>query len=174
VLVLILVPPTAPRSSILTDGRFKPSPPNSIPTSCTSHFSLPFTRTDEICSILIDVGTKPGPKSLYFLWKTFDLNSNVGGACGEICAMKGKAWSGLLNPLVAAQNFVSSSASITRDGTDGFESRSTRSQVSLFGECGTFVLTVGFSDILDKPTESVFGYITVLRKFALPFHRPPH
>lgn len=57
-------------------------------------------------SILIDVGTKPGPKSLYYLWKTFDLNSSVGGACGEIVTMKGKGWMGLLNPLVAAQNFV--------------------------------------------------------------------
>jgi chitin synthase len=34
--------------------------------------------------ILLDVGTMPGPKSIYHLWKTFDLNSNVGGACGEI------------------------------------------------------------------------------------------
>lgn len=30
--------------------------------------------------VLLDVGTKPGNKSLYHLWKTFDLNSNVGGA----------------------------------------------------------------------------------------------
>ena len=29
---------------------------------------------------LLDVGTKPGNKSIYHLWKTFDLNSNVGGA----------------------------------------------------------------------------------------------
>lgn len=72
--------------------------------------------------ILLDVGTKPGPKSLYHLWsafalpcssfrqmiartETFDLNSNVGGACGEICAMKGRLGLGLLNPLVGAQNF---------------------------------------------------------------------
>lgn len=26
-----------------------------------------------------DVGTRPGPKSLYYLWKAFDRNSNVGG-----------------------------------------------------------------------------------------------
>ena len=34
--------------------------------------------------VLLDVGTKPSPKSIYHLWKTFDLNSNVGGAvsCG--------------------------------------------------------------------------------------------
>lgn len=36
----------------------------------------------------------------------FDLNSEVGGACGEIVALKGRYWSTLLkNPLVAAQNF---------------------------------------------------------------------
>lgn len=51
-----------------------------------------------IC-VLIDVGTRPSTKSIYCLWKTFDLNSNVGGACGEIAAYKGKNWMGLLNPL---------------------------------------------------------------------------
>ncbi|KAK0548347.1 Chitin synthase 4 [Tilletia horrida] len=79
-----------------------------------------------IC-ILIDVGTQPRPRSLYHLWKAFDINSNVGGACGEIVALKGKYGTGLLNPLVAAQNFE-----------------------------------YKMSNILDKPLESVFGYITVL------------
>lgn len=55
--------------------------------------------------ILLDVGTMPGPKSIYHLWKTFDVNSNVGGACGEIAVYKGKGWRELLNPLVAAQYF---------------------------------------------------------------------
>jgi chitin synthase len=77
--------------------------------------------------ILLDVGTMPGKNSLYKLWKTFDLNSNVAGACGEIAVFKGKAWSLLLNPLVAAQNFE-----------------------------------YKISNILDKPTESMFGYISVL------------
>ncbi|KAI0268865.1 chitin synthase-domain-containing protein [Gloeopeniophorella convolvens] len=77
--------------------------------------------------VLIDVGTRPSHKSLYYLWKTFDLNSNVAGACGEIAAYKGKNWSALLNPLVAAQNFE-----------------------------------YKISNILDKPTESLFGYISVL------------
>ncbi|KAF2091361.1 glycosyltransferase family 2 protein [Saccharata proteae CBS 121410] len=77
--------------------------------------------------ILLDVGTKPGPKSLYYLWKAFDQDSNVAGAAGEIKAGKGKGWSGLLNPLVASQNFE-----------------------------------YKMSNILDKPLESVFGYITVL------------
>ncbi|MCJ1453045.1 Chitin synthase, class 2 [Mycoblastus sanguinarius] len=77
--------------------------------------------------ILLDVGTKPGPTSLYHLWKAFDTDSNVAGACGEIKAGKGKGWLGLLNPLVASQNFE-----------------------------------YKMSNILDKPLESVFGYITVL------------
>ncbi|KAI8338477.1 glycosyltransferase family 2 protein [Chlamydoabsidia padenii] len=57
-----------------------------------------------IC-MLFDVGTRPGPQSIYRLWKTFDLHSNVGGACGEIRAMTGPAGVHLLNPLVASQNF---------------------------------------------------------------------
>ena len=77
--------------------------------------------------ILLDVGTKPGLDSLYHLWKAFDQDSNVAGACGEIRAGKGKAWLGLFNPLVASQNFE-----------------------------------YKMSNILDKPIESVFGYITVL------------
>ncbi|KAI0250489.1 glycosyltransferase family 2 protein [Lactifluus subvellereus] len=77
--------------------------------------------------VLLDVGTMPGPSSIYHLWKAFDINSNVGGACGEIVALKGKYGEKLLNPLVAAQNFE-----------------------------------YKMSNILDKPLESVFGYITVL------------
>lgn len=77
--------------------------------------------------ILLDVGTRPGGNSLYHLWKAFDTDSNVAGACGEIKAMKGKLGANLLNPLVASQNFE-----------------------------------YKMSNILDKPLESVFGYITVL------------
>ncbi|KAK9900585.1 glycosyltransferase family 2 protein [Cystobasidium minutum MCA 4210] len=77
--------------------------------------------------VLLDVGTRPGPTSIYHLWKAFDKNSNVGGACGEIVTLKGKYMSSLLNPLVASQNFE-----------------------------------YKMSNILDKPLESVFGYITVL------------
>ena len=77
--------------------------------------------------VLLDVGTMPGPTSIYHLWKAFDINSNVGGACGEIVALKGRWGLNLLNPLVAAQNFE-----------------------------------YKMSNILDKPLESVFGYITVL------------
>ncbi|KAF9363063.1 Chitin synthase, class 1 [Mortierella sp. NVP85] len=77
--------------------------------------------------VLLDVGTRPGNTSIYHLWKAFDVNKHVGGACGEICAMKGRGCVNLLNPLVAAQNFE-----------------------------------YKMSNILDKPMESVFGYISVL------------
>ncbi|KAI8378736.1 chitin synthase 1 [Choanephora cucurbitarum] len=55
--------------------------------------------------VLLDVGTKPGGRSIYHLWKAFDINRNVAGACGEIKAMLGPKGLYLLNPLVASQNF---------------------------------------------------------------------
>ncbi|MBW0494345.1 hypothetical protein O181_034060 [Austropuccinia psidii MF-1] len=79
----------------------------------------------EVC-ILIDAGTKPGSRSLYYLWEAFHHNPTLGGACGEIHAMlsRGKK---LFNPLVSAQNFE-----------------------------------YKMSNILDKPLESSFGYVSVL------------
>jgi chitin synthase len=77
--------------------------------------------------VLLDVGTQPGPDSIYHLWKAFEVNQSIGGACGEIVALKGTMGKNLLNPLVAAQNFE-----------------------------------YKMSNILDKPLESAFGYITVL------------
>ncbi|KLO11323.1 glycosyltransferase family 2 protein [Schizopora paradoxa] len=80
-----------------------------------------------IC-VLLDVGTKPTGTSIYELWKCFDRNSNVGGACGEIAVDTGRGCSLLLtSPLAASQNFE-----------------------------------YKMSNILDKPLESVFGYISVL------------
>ncbi len=32
----------------------------------------------------------PGPTSICHLWKAFDANKNVGGACGEITVLKGQ------------------------------------------------------------------------------------
>ncbi|KAJ3165170.1 Chitin synthase, class 2, partial [Irineochytrium annulatum] len=77
--------------------------------------------------ILIDVGTKPSHTSIYHLWKVFDRDPKVGGACGEIYAELGPGCCNLINPLVAAQNFE-----------------------------------YKMSNILDKPLESVFGFIAVL------------
>ena len=78
-------------------------------------------------TILIDAGTKPGPRSLLSIWEAFYNDRHLGGACGEIHAMLGKHGRKLLNPLVAVQNFE-----------------------------------YKISNILDKPLESVFGYVTVL------------
>ncbi|OMH84486.1 Chitin synthase 1 [Zancudomyces culisetae] len=79
-----------------------------------------------IC-VLIDVGTKPTGTSIYHLWKAFDKDAKVAGACGEICVDTGNNSCDLWNMLVAAQNFE-----------------------------------YKMSNILDKPLESVLGYISVL------------
>ncbi|SPN97353.1 probable Chitin synthase 3 [Cephalotrichum gorgonifer] len=79
-----------------------------------------------IC-VLLDAGTKPGGRSIYDLWRAFDLEPMCAGACGEIKAMLGTGGKNLLNPLVATQNFE-----------------------------------YKMSNILDKPLESAFGFISVL------------
>lgn len=76
--------------------------------------------------ILLDCGTQPSGKALYHLWKEFDKDPQVAGACGEITASLKKRQM-ITNPLVYGQNFE-----------------------------------YKISNILDKPTESVFGFISVL------------
>jgi chitin synthase len=58
----------------------------------------------EVC-MLLDVGTKPTPQSFLRLWRCFEKDASVGGACGEIAAELGGGCLKVLNPLVAAQNF---------------------------------------------------------------------
>lgn len=76
--------------------------------------------------ILLDCGTQPAGKSLYKLWKEFDRDHRVAGACGEITASLKKRQM-ITNPIVYGQNFE-----------------------------------YKISNILDKPTESAFGFISVL------------
>lgn len=102
-----------------------------------------FAFQPNVC-VLLDVGTRPGHKSLYHLWKTFDLNSNVGGACGEIAAYKGRRWISLLNPL----------------GTSILYLFYKLNMLSFLVASQNFEYKI--SNILDKPTESLFGYISVL------------
>lgn len=78
-------------------------------------------------TILLDAGTRPSKDSFYHLWKAFETNPRVAGACGEITCGLGTGWNKLVNPLVAAQNFE-----------------------------------YKMSNILDKPMESSFGFISVL------------
>ncbi|BGP48579.1 hypothetical protein JCM10450v2_004455 [Rhodotorula kratochvilovae] len=82
-------------------------------------------KPDVVC--LLDAGTKPGKRSIYYLWEAFHHDQHLGGAAGEIHAMLGRGGKKLLNPLVAAQNFE-----------------------------------YKMSNVLDKPTESAFGYVAVL------------
>jgi chitin synthase len=43
---------------------------------------------DVVC--LLDAGTKPGKRSIYYLWEAFHHDQHLGGAAGEIHAMLGK------------------------------------------------------------------------------------
>lgn len=91
----------------------------------------------------------PGPHSIYHLWKAFDINSNVGGACGEIVALKGKYWSNLLNPLGAYRHISWVKGELLMNKCYGLTVAAQNFEYKM-------------SNILDKPLESVFGYITVL------------
>ncbi|KAI8834321.1 glycosyltransferase family 2 protein [Chytridium lagenaria] len=57
--------------------------------------------------VLIDVGTKPTDRSLYWLWKAFHANPRVGGACGEIVNFEYKISNILDKPLESCFGFIS-------------------------------------------------------------------
>ena len=99
----------------------------------------------EVC-VLLDAGTKPGHKSIYYLWEAFYNDSWLGGACGEIHAMV-EGGKKLLNPLVAAQNFEYKMSNILGSPTHLLE---------------TPIVSSTNSVTLDKPLESSFGYVSVL------------
>ncbi|KIS01741.1 chitin synthase [Cryptococcus deuterogattii 2001/935-1] len=103
--------------SINSSGKIGPGGPNTVPIQMlfclkeknqkkiNSHrwfFNAFGTCLRPNVCVLLDVGTQPGPDSIYHLWKAFDINSSVGGACGEIVALKGMFWKNLLNPLPGA------------------------------------------------------------------------
>ena len=100
--------------------------------------------------VLLDVGTEPGPDSIYKLWKAFK-NPKVGGACGEIRAMLGNHAS------------VNDESSIWKKFF-----RLIYFKISDFGKCiiNPLIAAQNFeykmSNILDKPMESAFGFVTVL------------
>jgi len=58
----------------------------------------------EIC-VLLDVGTKPGAKSILNMWARFYNDKDLGGACGKIHPMLGRGCWHMFQPLLAAQNF---------------------------------------------------------------------
>ena len=62
-----------------------------------SHLVLRLVLQPEVCSL----NTMPGPTSIH----SFDINLNVGGACGEIVTLKEEYETNMIiSPLVAAWN----------------------------------------------------------------------
>ncbi|KAF4982955.1 hypothetical protein FZEAL_1525 [Fusarium zealandicum] len=61
-------------------------------------------RLDPNVVIHVDVGTKLKSEALYTMWKYFDIDPQIGVACGELACLINSPWD-YLNPLVAAQNF---------------------------------------------------------------------
>jgi chitin synthase len=114
--------------------------------------------------VLLDVGTMPGPTSIYHLWKAFDINSNVGGACGEIVALKGRYGEKLLNPLGSSPFSSHASPFLIMCLASQWLHRTSSTR------CPTFWTSLCMSflpiscHLSDNPRyrESVFGYITVL------------
>ena len=62
-------------------------------------------RLDPNVVVHVDVGTKLGRQGLHGLWREFDLELQLGAACGDIVASFDGNWLNVLNPIVAAQHF---------------------------------------------------------------------
>ncbi|KAG8919708.1 Chitin synthase, class 1 [Tulasnella sp. 417] len=114
--------------------------------------------------VLLDVGTMPGPTSIYHLWKAFDINSNVGGACGEIVALKGKYGLNLLNPLVAAQNFEYKMT--IEDPTFGLKGIHVLNDILKYTYLGLLVMCFLLS-MGNRPQGSKWAYTIAIIGFAI-------
>ncbi|EPX74272.1 chitin synthase Chs2 [Schizosaccharomyces octosporus yFS286] len=57
-----------------------------------------------IC-LFAKVGSKLETQSVYHAWKSFDVNSKLGGICGRTVIKTGKWGQKLLSPIIAAQHF---------------------------------------------------------------------
>ena len=98
--------------------------------------------------------------------RRFDLNSNVGGACGEIVALKGKYFSNLyvLCRLRERREELmrGAQAQPARGGAELRVQDLECVSLSSTSSFGWSLICFPAVDILDKPLESGFGYITVL------------
>ena len=90
--------------------------------------------------VLLDVRTRPENENIYYLWKAFDMNSSVVGHAGRLLCRK-------------KNTGLDSSILLVRVLRGNFRLRVL-----------TIVLQFEYkvTNILDKPTETFFGYISIL------------
>ena len=75
-----------PCSNHLLSQRKRNQKRNQLPSMVLHHFRCHILEPN-VC-VLLHAGTMPGPTSIYHLWKSFEISSNVGGACGEIVEIR--------------------------------------------------------------------------------------
>ena len=105
----------------------------------TTGFSTRLGRLFNSTFACSDVCTIHGPSSIYHLWKAFDINSNGGGACREIIALKSKYGEKLLNlPGLSAEQLCNGASFLTSRLTTQWLRRtsSTRCLTSLTNHWG--------------------------------------
>ncbi|KAJ4306139.1 Chitin synthase, class 3 [Collariella sp. IMI 366227] len=123
----------------------------------------------EVC-ILLDAGTKPSTKSLLALWEGFYNDKDLGGACGEIHAMLGKAslfsspvftvYSCPIPPFPLFFCFSFDFLFLFFFTFFLFFSSGGKKLINPLVAVQNFEYKI--SNILDKPLESAFGYVSVL------------